>query len=42
LLLGLFGVLRGASGDIFIGGKKTAISSPSAAKSPEIGMALIP
>jgi ribose transport system ATP-binding protein len=42
LLLALFGVLRGLSGDILIDGKKVAVKSPSAAKRPDIGMALIP
>ncbi len=42
LLLALFGVLRGISGDISIDGKSVRITSPTQAKSPEIGMALIP
>ena len=42
LLLALFGVLRGCSGDLLIDGKSATISSPSAAKSQKIGMALIP
>ena len=42
LLLALFGVLRGVSGEILIDGKPASISSPSAAKSRRIGMALIP
>ena len=42
LLLALFGVLRGLSGDILIDGRKTAVKSPKAAKSRRIGMALIP
>jgi ribose transport system ATP-binding protein len=42
LLLALFGVLRGTTGDILIDGKPQAINSPRAAKAPEIGMALIP
>ncbi|HWK65291.1 MAG TPA: sugar ABC transporter ATP-binding protein [Rhizobiaceae bacterium] len=42
LLLALFGVLRGCSGDILIDGRKVRISSPSQARSTEIGMALIP
>ena len=42
LLLALFGVLAGCSGKVLIDGKQTAISSPSAAKAPKIGMALIP
>ena len=42
LLLALFGVLRGCSGELLIDGKSATISSPSAAKSQKIGMALIP
>jgi ribose transport system ATP-binding protein len=42
LLLGLFGVLRGASGEILINGRKTSISNPNVAKSAAVGMALIP
>jgi ribose transport system ATP-binding protein len=42
LLLALFGVLRGTSGEILIDGKPTRISSPLVAKSDRIGMALIP
>ena len=42
LLLALFGVLRGCSGDVLIDGKPTSIPSPSVAKSRKIGMALIP
>ncbi|MFI5003098.1 MAG: ATP-binding cassette domain-containing protein, partial [Reyranellales bacterium] len=42
LLLALFGVLMGVSGEILIDGKPTRISSPRAAKSRKIGMALIP
>ena len=42
LLLALFGVLRGTSGQILIDGKPISIKSPRAAKSPGIGMALIP
>jgi ribose transport system ATP-binding protein len=42
LLLALFGVLRGVSGDILIDGKPRHIDSPGQAKSPAIGMALIP
>jgi ribose transport system ATP-binding protein len=42
LLLALFGVLRGTSGEIRIDGRPVSISSPSTAKRPEIGMALIP
>jgi len=42
LLLALFGVLRGISGEILIDGARAAISNPSAAKTRKIGMALIP
>jgi ribose transport system ATP-binding protein len=42
LLLALFGVLRGTSGQILIGGKPVSIGSPRAAKAAGIGMALIP
>ena len=42
LLLALFGVLRGLSGDIRIDGKPVRIASPSRARSQAVGMALIP
>jgi ribose transport system ATP-binding protein len=42
LLLAMFGVLSGVGGDILIDGKKAAIRSPRAAKSRNVGMALIP
>ena len=42
LLLAMFGVLAGVSGDILIDGKKRTIASPRVAKSAAIGMALIP
>jgi ribose transport system ATP-binding protein len=42
LLLALFGVLRGLTGDVLIDGNKVTVNSPSAAKSEKIGMALIP
>jgi ribose transport system ATP-binding protein len=42
LLLALFGVLRGCSGELRIDDKPVSVSSPSVAKSPQIGMALIP
>jgi ribose transport system ATP-binding protein len=42
LLPGMFGVLRGVSGDILIDGKPTRIASPRDAKSSDIDMALIP
>jgi ribose transport system ATP-binding protein len=42
LLLALFGVLRGCSGNVLIDGTPVKINSPTAAKSQKIGMALIP
>jgi len=42
LLLALFGVLRGTSGDIVVDGKPVSINSPREAKADKIGMALIP
>ena len=42
LLLALFGVLRGVSGEIAVNGTPCRIGSPAAAKSPQVGMALIP
>ncbi len=42
LLLAFFGVLRGLSGEVLVNGKAVSITSPSAAKHDEIGMALIP
>src|SRR5205823_7584574 len=42
LLLALFGVLRGVTGELLIDGKPASIPSPRAAKSKKIGMALIP
>jgi ribose transport system ATP-binding protein len=42
LLLALFGVLRGCSGEILIDGKATKIGGPAAAKGKAVGMALIP
>ncbi len=42
LLLALFGVLRGVTGEILIEGRAVSIGSPSAAKSGEVRMALIP
>jgi ribose transport system ATP-binding protein len=42
LLLALFGVLRGVSGEIRIGGRAVAPASPHSAKSASVGMALIP
>ncbi len=42
LLLALFGVLRGVTGEILVGGRPVAISGPSEAKSPRNRIALIP
>ncbi|MEO8244357.1 MAG: sugar ABC transporter ATP-binding protein [bacterium] len=42
LLLALFGVLRGVTGQVLIDGKPRSIGSPRAAKVDDIGMALIP
>ena len=42
LLLALFGVLKGVSGEVLIDGKPTVIGSPRVAKSRTAGMALIP
>jgi ribose transport system ATP-binding protein len=42
LLLALFGTLVGLNGAIEVGGKRVKLSSPRHAKSPEVGMALIP
>ena len=42
LLLALFGVLRGCSGQVLFKGKAVKINSPTMAKSEDIGMALIP
>jgi ribose transport system ATP-binding protein len=42
LLLALFGVLRGCTGEILVDGKPASIASPSQAKDESIGMALIP
>jgi ribose transport system ATP-binding protein len=42
LLLGLFGVLRGVTGETRIDGKPISVTSPRLAKSRRIGMALIP
>ena len=42
LLLALFGVLRGTTGSVLVDGKAVALSGPSAARSSEVGMALIP
>ncbi len=42
LLLALFGVLRGVSGSVAVDGKIQHINSPARAKSPAVGLALIP
>lgn len=42
LLLALFGVLRGTTGEVLVDGRPVRIGGPSVAKRPEIGMALIP
>jgi ribose transport system ATP-binding protein len=42
LLLALFGVLHGTTGDVAIDGKPVSITGPDVAKRKEIGMALIP
>jgi len=42
LLLALFGVLLGTTGEVLIDGRPVAIAGPHAAKGKEVGMALIP
>jgi ribose transport system ATP-binding protein len=42
LLLALFGVLRGTTGQVLVDGRPVTIASPSVAKGKDIGMALIP
>jgi ribose transport system ATP-binding protein len=42
LLLALFGVLRGLSGEVYIDGRPIKIEHPRQAKSRDIGLALIP
>ncbi|WP_027794463.1 sugar ABC transporter ATP-binding protein [Paraburkholderia acidipaludis] len=42
LLLALFGVLRGCTGQVEIDGKRVSIESPVAARANGVGMALIP
>jgi ribose transport system ATP-binding protein len=42
LLLALFGVLRGTTGQISVDGRPVTIERPSVAKCKDIGMALIP
>jgi ribose transport system ATP-binding protein len=42
LLLALFGVLRGLTGEVLVDGKPVSIKSPAHARSGKVGMALIP
>lgn len=42
LLLALFGVLRGVTGDIVVNGRVVRPGSPAAAKAKDIGIALVP
>jgi ribose transport system ATP-binding protein len=42
LLLALFGVLRGTSGEVLVDGKPVRLNSPRQAKADGVGMALIP
>jgi ribose transport system ATP-binding protein len=42
LLLALFGVLRGTSGEVRVDGRRVAITGPRVAKGRDVGMALIP
>ncbi|MFO1144132.1 MAG: sugar ABC transporter ATP-binding protein [Amaricoccus sp.] len=42
LLLALFGVLRGMSGEVRVAGRPVTITGPARAREPDIGMALIP
>jgi ribose transport system ATP-binding protein len=42
LLLAMFGVLSGVSGDMLVDGEKITVNSPRVAKSAKVGMALIP
>jgi ribose transport system ATP-binding protein len=42
LLLALFGVLRDLKGTVEVSGREVRISSPTQARAPDIGMALIP
>ena len=42
LLLALFGVLRGTSGQVLVDGRPVNVAGPHAAKASDIGMALIP
>ncbi len=42
LLLALFGVLRGCTGEVLVDGRPAKVSSPAQARAAGIGMALIP
>ena len=42
LLLALFGVLRGCTGEVLVDGQPVSLGSPAQARSERIGMALIP
>jgi ribose transport system ATP-binding protein len=42
LLLALFGVLKGVTGDVLVDGKRVSLTSPRQARSKAVGMALIP
>ncbi|PSJ62610.1 sugar ABC transporter ATP-binding protein [Kumtagia ephedrae] len=42
LLLALFGVLRGTTGEVLVDGRPATIASPAQARSAKVGMALIP
>ena len=42
VLQGLFGLLKQTSGSVTLGGKPVALRGPNDAKSPEIGIALVP
>jgi ribose transport system ATP-binding protein len=42
LLLALFGVMRGVTGEVRVDGRPLAIGGPGDAKRPEVGMAMIP
>ena len=42
LLLALFGVLRGTSGEVLVDGRRVGLNSPRQARAADVGMALIP
>ncbi|MEM6763109.1 MAG: ATP-binding cassette domain-containing protein, partial [Pseudomonadota bacterium] len=42
LLMGLFGLLKGTSGTIEVGGERASVPNPKAAKQPDIALAFIP